>query len=392
MKKRYNVGKQHSPYINRFHNHPYAIPVTTFLVLFFLSIASFVGLNARTDPPTDSHIIEFSVDGERRSIPTRAKTVGEFLANADVRLEQSDRVEPELDTRIDEDKFHVNIYRARPVTIVDDGGERKFAYSAAVTPRSVAKQVGIKVYPEDKVETVVPDNFLREGVLGEKVTIERATPAEINLYGSHISVRTHARTVRELLQEKNIQVAAKDTVKPSLDTPIKPGVQIFVFRSGLQIKSVTEEIPMPVEIIEDKSLSFGSQAIRQVGSPGKKIVTYQIELRNGKEVGRKKIQEVIASPAVKQIVARGPQGSFGQALAKLRSCEAGGNYKINTGNGYYGAYQFNVSTWNGYGGYTYPSDAPPAIQDQKATETYKGRGWQPWPGCSASLGLQDIYR
>jgi resuscitation-promoting factor RpfB len=392
MKKKYNVGKHYRPYIERFHDHPYAIPVATFLMLFFLSIASFIGLNARTEQPSDSHIIVLSVDGTKQSVPSRAATVQDFLTRADIRLEPNDRVEPELDTRIYDDKFHVNIYRARPVTIVEDGEKRTFAYSAAVTPRSVAAQAGIEVYPEDKVEAVLPDNFLKEGVLGEKVTIQHATPADINLYGSHVAVRTHTKTVRELLKEKNIQLGANDSLKPALDSPIAPGVQIFVFRSGSEIKSVNEEIPMPIEIIEDKSLSFGSQAIRQRGSPGKRVVTYQIELRNGKEVSRRKIQEVIAQPPVKQIVARGPQGSFGQALARLRACEAGGNYRINTGNGYYGAYQFNVGTWNGYGGYTIPSDAPPAIQDQKATETYKRRGWQPWPGCTAKLGLEDIYR
>ncbi|HTE22685.1 MAG TPA: ubiquitin-like domain-containing protein [Candidatus Limnocylindria bacterium] len=400
MKRMKNLEGRYRPYIDRFHNHPYAIPVTTFLVLFFLSIASFIGLNARTDPPSDSHVVVLSIDGTKQSIPSRSETVNDFLARAEIRLEPFDRVEPERDTRIDEDKFHVNIYRARPVTIVDDSGKRTFAYSAAVTPRSVVSQAGIKVYPEDKVETVVPDNFLREGVLGEKVTIERSTPANINLYGSHVAVRTHTTTVGDLLKEKSISLDKKDSVRPKLSTPITQNIQIFVFRSGQQIKSVTEEIPMPVEIVEDRSLSFGSQAIRQVGSPGKRVVTYQIDLRNGKEIRRRKIQEVIAEPPVKQIVARGPQGNFGQALAKLRQCEAGGNYAVNTGNGFYGAYQFVPSTWSGVAPSPYnnessirnPGSVPASIQDIAATNLYKRSGWSPWPACSAGLGLQDIYR
>lgn len=391
-RKKYNADKRYRPYFNRFNNHPYALPVTTFLLLFFVSIASFIGFNARNAPPSDSHIIEFSVEGERTSIPTRAKTVGEFLEKVGTKLEKNDVVEPDLDSRIYSDKFHVNVYRARPVIVEESNGKRVFAYSAAKTPRSVAKQVGLKVYPEDKVESQLPENFLREGVLGEKVVIERATPATINLYGSRIDVRTHTGTVRELLEEKNIKLGDKDSIKPSYETALKPNMQIFVYRSGLQIKTVEEEIPMPVEYVEDSSLSFGSQAIRQQGSPGRKIVTYEIKLRNGKVISRKVIQEVTAAQPVKQIIARGPQGAFGQALALLRQCEAGGNYGINTGNGYYGAYQFNISTWNGYGGFTVPSDAPPAVQDQKATETYQARGWQPWPGCTSKLGLQDVYR
>ena len=63
-----------------------------------------------------------------------------------------------------------------------------------------------------------------------------------------------------------------------------------------------------------------------------------------------------------------------------------------TGNGYYGAYQFDKSTWGNFGGYNNPAQAPADVQDQKAWETYKRRGWQPWPSCKIKMGLQDIYR
>ena len=305
MKKKYNASKRYRPYINRFHDHPYALPVTTFLVLFFVALASFIGLNATTDPPSDSHIIEFSVEGEHQSIPTRAKTVGEFLTKIGEHLEENDIVEPAAETLIDDEKFHINIYRARPVTIVEESGERKFAYSAATTPRSVVRQAGVEVFPEDKVESKLPDNFLKEGVLGEKVVIERSTPANINLYGSHVPIRTHAQTVKELLEEKNIKVSDADEVKPALNTPIDPNIQIFVVRPGTTLATTEEEVPMPVETIEDPRLSFGVQAVRQAGSPGKKVVTYQVITENGKEVGRKKIQEVVAVAPVKQIVAKG---------------------------------------------------------------------------------------
>ncbi|HSX48005.1 MAG TPA: transglycosylase family protein [Candidatus Nanoarchaeia archaeon] len=69
----------------------------------------------------------------------------------------------------------------------------------------------------------------------------------------------------------------------------------------------------------------------------------------------------------------------GDIFARIRLRESGGNYAANTGNGYYGAYQYNDGTWGGYGGYRHASDAPPAVQDQKAAETYARRGCSPWP-------------
>lgn len=75
--------------------------------------------------------------------------------------------------------------------------------------------------------------------------------------------------------------------------------------------------------------------------------------------------------------------------AQLRMCESSGNYHVNTGNGYYGAYQFNLATWHGLGYPGLPSDASPAVQDAAAQKLYNQRGWQPWPACSAKLGLVD---
>jgi resuscitation-promoting factor RpfA len=75
--------------------------------------------------------------------------------------------------------------------------------------------------------------------------------------------------------------------------------------------------------------------------------------------------------------------------AKLRMCESSGNYAVNTGNGYYGAYQFNLPTWRGLGYQGLPSEAAPAVQDQAAQRLYAARGWEPWPACSARLGLVD---
>ena len=82
-----------------------------------------------------------------------------------------------------------------------------------------------------------------------------------------------------------------------------------------------------------------------------------------------------------------PGGSLSQDFAELRNCEASGDYQTNTGNGYYGAYQFALSTWLGLGETGLPCDAPPSVQDAAAYLLYQRDGWHPWPACSAILGL-----
>jgi len=68
-------------------------------------------------------------------------------------------------------------------------------------------------------------------------------------------------------------------------------------------------------------------------------------------------------------------------LAAIRECESGGDYSINTGNGFYGAYQFTLSTWRSVGGAGYPHEAPPHEQDERAARLYREAGPSPWPVC-----------
>ena len=74
-------------------------------------------------------------------------------------------------------------------------------------------------------------------------------------------------------------------------------------------------------------------------------------------------------------------GGAGGNLASIRACESGGNYSTNTGNGFYGAYQFDQQTWNSVGGSGNPANASPSEQDSRAQALIGQRGTSPWPNC-----------
>jgi hypothetical protein len=74
--------------------------------------------------------------------------------------------------------------------------------------------------------------------------------------------------------------------------------------------------------------------------------------------------------------------------ARLRHCESGGRYDIDTGNGFYGAYQFVLSTWRGLGYPGMPHHAPPAMQDEAARKLQARSGWGQWPACSRRIGAR----
>jgi hypothetical protein len=76
-----------------------------------------------------------------------------------------------------------------------------------------------------------------------------------------------------------------------------------------------------------------------------------------------------------------PGVAAGGTLSAIRACESGGNYSTNTGNGFYGAYQFTQSTWASVGGSGNPAAASPAEQDRRAAMLYAQQGASPWPVC-----------
>jgi uncharacterized protein YabE (DUF348 family) len=281
-----------------------AVPILTFCVLLVVTIVGYVAFTRDTVRATDGLVVIVNHDDVEQTVPTAPTTVGELLKKLDIPVGEGDVVEPAQNTNIRQDDFRINVYRSKPVEVIDNG-RRTLAFSAAATPRSVAKQAGAVLYPEDELRTEPVTEFLKDRTLGAKIIVDRATPITMNLYGKPVEIRTQAETVEELLKERNIKLSKDDSVTPVASTKLAAQSQVFLLRQGTKITSVTEEIPMPVENIHDQNLAIGTSAVRQAGSPGQKVVTYQLNLQNGQEVGRTVIQEVVAKTPVKQIVVQG---------------------------------------------------------------------------------------
>jgi hypothetical protein len=95
-----------------------------------------------------------------------------------------------------------------------------------------------------------------------------------------------------------------------------------------------------------------------------------------------------ATPRPVTAAAAVPNGGDDLIWQKLRNCEAGGRYNANSGNGYYGAYQFSAGTWRSLGYSGLPHQAPPEVQDQAARKLQARSGWGQWPACSRRIGAR----
>jgi hypothetical protein len=83
-----------------------------------------------------------------------------------------------------------------------------------------------------------------------------------------------------------------------------------------------------------------------------------------------------------------PAVPAGDVWIRLRHCESGGRYDRNSGNGFYGAYQFLPSTWRGLGFRGMPHEAAPEVQDAAARKLQARSGWGQWPVCSRRIGAR----
>jgi hypothetical protein len=88
-----------------------------------------------------------------------------------------------------------------------------------------------------------------------------------------------------------------------------------------------------------------------------------------------------------QTTAVNPSTQSGSVWGLLANCESGGNWSINTGNGFYGGLQFTLSSWQAAGGVGYPNQATQAQQIAIAEVLQSKQGWGAWPVCSQKLGL-----
>lgn len=297
----HSVGREHIA------RRPYIVPIFGLLLGVLMMGAIILSRPVAVLRPSIAHVVFLSDNGNNshQTLDTKAKTVGDLINKMpQLHLIPQDVVEPSPSTPIVQDNFRINIYRARPVTVIDQNtGLKTVAITAQRSPRVVAQTAGQTVYPEDNVSFAPGD--VKQNILGEEVVIDRATPVQFNLYGTPLTVRTHTATVADLLKERKVVLTKDDTLTPAANTPITAGMQISVVRNGVAVTNVVEDIPVPVQYVNDSSLTLGATAVRQAGAAGKEAVAYQVVTQNGVVTSRTVIQRTVITPPVPEIIARG---------------------------------------------------------------------------------------
>ncbi len=237
--------------------------------------------------------------GEETAFITDKTTLREALSSQGITLDEKDAVEPSLDEELVASDYRVNIYRARPVTIVD-GALRKKIVTPYQSAERIVSDAGIELYEEDQTRLTQSTDIIGDGA-GLQLIVDRATPLVLDLYGSKTNTRTQGETVGDMLKEKAIELGEHGRVSVALNTPIVADMQVRVWREGKQTITVDEAVSFGVEQIKDADRLVGYKAVKTPGVRGERTVTYEINIRGGVEVARTEIASIVTKKPVKQV-------------------------------------------------------------------------------------------
>lgn len=268
-------------------------------IILFVCLFTVMHSRANAQSGTGGHLITIHDRGEQKVLLSDAATIGDALKDAGITLDSHDAVEPAATQQIVATEYQVNIYRARPVTVVD-GAVRQKIVTAYQTAEQIAKDAGITLYPEDKTKLSMSENLVADGA-GLQLTINRATAFNLTLYGTTSVVRTQAKTVGDMLKEKGIKIGENDRVSTPVSTPITADTTIQVWREGKQTITVEEPVAFDTQQIKDADQDVGYKAVQTAGVNGKKNVTYEVEIRDGQEVARTAIASIVTTQPSSQV-------------------------------------------------------------------------------------------
>jgi uncharacterized protein YabE (DUF348 family) len=211
--------------------------------------------------------------------------------------------------------------------------------------------------------------------------------------GKTLRADTTAATVGQALRELNIKLDKDDRALPRRNKLITAGMKIQVLR--VTTHTVTRHVSVSYPVIKryDSSMYTDQSDVIRYGKSGSALVTYRVVWINGKWDHRSVVSRRVLVDPRAEIERVGTKHrpvlvDNGLNWDAVAQCESGGDWSINTGNGFYGGLQFDYSTWLAYGGGAYAPRADLATRDEQiavATRLYNARGSSPWPVCGAYL-------
>lgn len=351
--------------------------------------------------------VEIDVDGQTTSISTFAGDVGNLLDAEGITLAQHDLVVPGVDDALT-DGAEIVVRTAEQIEVTIDGEATQ-----VWTVGDTAAQALSTIQASGRDAQISASRT--SGRLALQLPLVADGPVIFKVDGDRrvVQIEGVADLATALLQAE-ISVDADDKVRVTAKPDGTPVVRVT--RIAVEKNSRTESIDFETVERGTDDLYEGEERVAAAGSEGERTIVYIDRLVDGEVVSSRLVKSEVTTKPEDRVVEYGTAerpvvvapapapapapdedddsgdsggGSSvgGNVWAALAQCESGGNPATNTGNGYYGLYQFSLPTWQSVGGSGLPSEASAAEQTQRAQILQARAGWGQWPACAAKLGL-----
>jgi len=345
--------------------------------------------------------VALSVDGKTSTVHLFGSTVADVLNHQGIKLDKHDIVAPAVTTALG-DNQRVVVRYGRLLTVTVDGKTQEF-WTTSTTVSGALAELGIRA---DSAKLSV-SRSQPLGRLGLVMSVTTPKNITVSVDGKKLNTTTTSATVADLLAELKVSVGANDRVAPAPSTALTQSLNVVVGRVTQKTVSTTEAIAFGIQQRTDSTMYTGTSNTLTAGKSGQRLVVHVQTWVDGKLESDKIGSSHVVTAPVAQVVAVGsmsppvaaapaPASASGPVTSgggssvnaamwdRIAQCESGGNWAINSGNGYYGGLQFDSQTWLGNGGGAFAPRADLASRTQQiavANKVYAARGLAPW-GCA----------
>jgi uncharacterized protein YabE (DUF348 family) len=332
--------------------------------------------------------VDLTVDGRTSTVHAFGGTVGDVLADQGISVGEHDIVSPSPTSKVD-DGEDVVVRFGRQLHVNSDGQRRDYWTTALTVDEAIAQ---LDLRAEGARLSVSRSQPLgRQGL-----NLQLATAKDITLVvgGKTTKPVTYAMTVGDLLGERHLTLGSLDFLSASAGTPLRDGMTVRLDRVEQRRVAKSVDVGFATTKKKTSSLDKGQTKVDRKGTKGRARVIYLVTVVNGEPTGQQTLQRDVTRDPVTQVVLVGtrepatstslPSSGDGLNWAALAQCESGGNPRAVNPAGYYGLYQFSLSTWASVGGSGNPIDASPAEQLKRAQILYARGGASQW-GCGEHL-------
>ena len=324
-----------------------------------------------------SHTVDITVDGRTESMRTFGDSVQDVLDAKGVTVRGDDRINLAPGHRL-ADGDDIVVEYAKPVTLAVDGEvSEHIVYDATVG--DAFDTLGVSVpdgaYLSEPEDTLIPRS-------GDTLVVSSEKDVVVVADGEKHEVTTNRPTASGVVAEAGVTLGADDEITDGADAFVEPDATVRVVRIEKVDKTETVPVKFDVEIQKDDDAMVGENTVVTKGVKGEKREQVTLVYADGELRDRVVHDSEVVKEPVTQVEKRGTQSTPPDSVwDKIAQCESGGNWSINTGNGYYGGLQFSAATWRSVGGPGLPHQHSREVQIKYAKILQARSGWGQW-GCA----------